>query len=105
MLCNRNQADRPAVVAIVVVGRIDIAAVEVQVVCVTAAIGRRRPIVAVAAHVVHAGPIPVAGGRQEDNSRTRSRHPLILTNYGTSVSRKWPANLSLPKNDGKTGCL
>ena len=71
MLDNRNQADRPAVVAIVVVGRIDIAAVEVQVVRIATAIGRGRPIVAVAAHIVHAGPIPVAGGRQEDNSRTR----------------------------------
>ncbi len=68
MLDNRNQADRPAVVAIVVVGRIDIAAVEVQVVRVGRRFGRRRPIVAVAAHIVHAGSIPVAGGRQEDNS-------------------------------------
>lgn len=55
-----------AVHPIVVVRRVHVAAVEVQVVPV-AAVRRRRPIVAVAAHVVErpVAVVPIAGGRNK----------------------------------------
>ena len=56
----RHATHRTTVVAIVVVGRIETAAIDVQVVRVVSAIDRRRPIVAVVAAFVERAAVDVA---------------------------------------------
>ena len=60
LLLPRHATHREPVVAIVVVGRIETAAIDVQVVRVVSAIDRRRPIVAVVAAIVKRATVDVA---------------------------------------------
>jgi len=53
-------ANREAVALIVAVRRIDIAAVEVEVASIRGSSDGRRPVIAVAAHIVETAIVPVA---------------------------------------------
>ena len=55
-----DTANGKTVPLIVVVERIDVRAVEVEVAAVRGCIGGRRPVIAVAAHVVERAIVPVA---------------------------------------------
>ena len=68
----KNAADRETVAAIVVVLRIDIAAVEVQVVGIRSRVRRTRPVVAVATLIVQrAGRVIVVAGIDKAKWRTK----------------------------------
>ena len=68
-----------AVVAIVVVLRIDIAAIEVQVTAVRTAVERTWPVVAVGAAIVVRRAIEVAGSRQEQGTAKIKDDHLLYT--------------------------
>ena len=61
LISPRHAADRPPVVPVVVVGRVNVTTSKVQVVSVVATVDRTRPVVRFATSIVKGAVIDVAG--------------------------------------------
>ena len=72
-LLARYTTHREAVVAVIVIGRVDIAAIVIQVVGVRSAVGTARPEVAVRRRIVERATIEVARAREILGARTKQQ--------------------------------
>ena len=92
-------ADRLSVVPVVVVGRVDVARVEVEVVRVVARVGRRGPIVAVVAGVVQRAGVDITSARRRDrpDNRPAERDSAADQKHRSEneIHFDWPSTVAL----------